>query len=105
PRRSILDIARLLVVGPFVYVAAYFGHREPQMGQDEAQWFLGSETPPPCSTSHKRELVKVEGFLYPRTIGPHPGPSGVHGDRSTRQHRRTGRPQGDGRCLEYSGAA
>ena len=46
-RRKILAIAVLLVVVSFVFVAAYFGHRAPQMDQDEAQRFLGTETTAP----------------------------------------------------------
>ena len=44
-RRKILAIAVLLVVVSFVFVAAYLGHRAPQMDQDDAQRFLGTETP------------------------------------------------------------
>jgi hypothetical protein len=46
-RRKILAIAVLLVAVSFVFVAAYMGHRESQMGQDEAQWLLGTEIPAP----------------------------------------------------------
>src|SRR2546429_3640347 len=42
-RRKILAIAVLLVVVSFVFVAVYLGHREPQMDQDQTQWFLRSE--------------------------------------------------------------
>ena len=46
-RRKILAIVVLLVVVSFLFVAAYFGHRAPQMDQDEAQWFLGTGIPAP----------------------------------------------------------
>src|SRR6266513_2903613 len=46
-RRKILAIAVLLVVVSFVFVAVYLGHREPQMDQDQTQWFLGTEIPAP----------------------------------------------------------
>jgi len=46
-RRKILAIAVLLVAVSSVFVAGYFGHRAPQMDQDEAQGFLGTETTVP----------------------------------------------------------
>src|SRR5437764_9925463 len=70
-RRKILAIAPLLVVVSFVFVAAYFGHREPQMGQDEAQWFLGTETPPPGQVPPYVKYYRVVLESMIETYRPH----------------------------------
>ena len=46
-RRKILAVAVLLLIVSFVVVAMYFGHRAPQMDQDETQRFLGTELTAP----------------------------------------------------------